>query len=153
MSTTIPGAHQFTASATQAQTIRITIYVKNYGLGVQRSTPVYFTINGGNRVDENYTAYLLSGASGYYQFTTAVDLSEPGTYVIQAGTVLSNDENPNNDYSVYTFTTVTNPPTTLPFFEGFENTILNATTGNERFVATNVCRRPRVGSNHWCASS
>lgn len=76
----------------------ITITVRNFGLNDISNVPVSYTIDGGTPVSEVVSGTIASGTTVDYTFTAQADLSVEGqTYVIEASTDLSGDEDSGND--------------------------------------------------------
>ncbi len=75
----------------------ITITIFNYGGTPQSNIPVFYTLNGGASINEVFTGTLAAQESVDYTFTATADLLEFRDYNFQMGTILSGDEDPNND--------------------------------------------------------
>jgi hypothetical protein len=79
----------------------VVVNVRNFGpnLPAGASFAVSYTINAGSPVTENVVlaAPLLSNSMFGYGFTTAANLSTPGTYFFDASVSLAGDINPTNN--------------------------------------------------------
>ncbi|NII26273.1 hypothetical protein HB364_14370 [Pseudoflavitalea sp. X16] len=82
-------------------TENVTIRIFNFGSTrpAGSSFPVNYILNGGMPVNETITlgSALLTNSSLTYTFTTRVNLSIPGTYIITATVSLPGDINPDNN--------------------------------------------------------
>lgn len=91
------------------------VVVKIENFGTSDITPgqliVQYNNSGGPFVSDTIQQTILAGANLNYTFTTPVDLSNPGTQVIYAKTILLNDTLPQNDYAS---TTVINRQPGIP---------------------------------------
>ncbi|SFD03442.1 CARDB protein, partial [Flexibacter flexilis DSM 6793] len=75
----------------------VIVRIKNFGTAAQSNIPVQYTINGGTPVTATYTTSLDPGAEVNFTFPTSANLSTPGTYLIEAKTLLVGDVDANND--------------------------------------------------------
>ncbi|WP_378179587.1 GEVED domain-containing protein [Aquimarina sp. SS2-1] len=75
----------------------ITITIRNYGGAPQSNIPVFYTLDGSTPVNETFTGTIAVGESAQYTFVTTADLSVFASYTFQIGTVLTTDEDTNND--------------------------------------------------------
>jgi hypothetical protein len=98
----------------------VTMCFANIGSAVMSNFPVSFTLNNGNQVTETYTGSVNPGDTVCYTFTATVDLSTPGTYILDGNISLTGDADATND-SINT--TITSIPilSSFPYTEDFEN--------------------------------
>ena len=75
----------------------VSVRVLNMGTATQTGFDVSYTINNGATVTETVSATIASFESYDYTFNTTADLSEIGTYNIEACVILTGDEVPDND--------------------------------------------------------
>ena len=119
-------------SLTLESTQKIAVVVTNFGALAQNNIPISYSVNGTAVATEQVSGPLAAGGSQVYTFTAQVNLSAVGSYAIAAKTALVGDTNPGNDSTAVTVSQLANPPLTIPFHEGFEN------TGNQTLTATVV---------------
>ncbi|MCD4734597.1 MAG: carboxypeptidase-like regulatory domain-containing protein [Bacteroidales bacterium] len=86
----------------------VEVTIKNEGTYSPSDVPLFYTLNNGPPVTEIYTGILYGEVN--YTFSQPVDLTDTGTYVIEACTDLVRDQNPYNDC---TTKTVVHEPTIL----------------------------------------
>lgn len=84
-----------TGSSLGEQSFVVTI--ENYGSQTQTDIPVYYSVNGGANVVENFTGSLAAGETVDYTFTTTYNFSTFGEFSLMAGTQLSDDSVDSND--------------------------------------------------------
>ena len=85
-----------TGTLTDSETVTVTIF--NYGENDISNFDVSFQLNSGSVVTETYTGTVGTGESVQHTFSTTVDMSTVGTtYVVNAYTSLTDDENDAND--------------------------------------------------------
>ncbi|MHA7056681.1 GEVED domain-containing protein [Aquimarina sp. M1] len=75
----------------------ITITIRNYGGSPKSNIPVFYSLDGGARVNETFTGTIAVGESAPYTFATTADLSEFASYVFEIGTLMIMDEDTDND--------------------------------------------------------
>jgi len=82
--------------------VPVTVSIYNYGQSPVSNFNVYYQVDGGSQVVETYTGTIVPQQTLNYTFSNAANLSNEGqTFTIEAGTLLSNDEdNSNNSYTV-----------------------------------------------------
>ncbi|MDY8135242.1 GEVED domain-containing protein [Aquimarina sp. 2201CG5-10] len=80
-----------------SDTESITIQIQNYGGNPQSNIPVFYTLDGGNPVNETFTGTIPVGESAEYTFTQTANLLEFKNYTLQLGTALTTDEDTTND--------------------------------------------------------
>ena len=80
---------------TNAETIEVSI--RNFGINDITNPDIQYTIDGGTPVVETYPGTIPAESIVMYTFTTTADLSNPGSYDIEAKTNLGTDSNPGND--------------------------------------------------------
>ena len=82
--------------------VNITASIYNYGQSPVSNFNIYYQVDGGSQVVETYIGTVVPLQTVNYTFSNAADLSNEGqTYSIEAGTLLSNDQdNNNNSYAV-----------------------------------------------------
>jgi hypothetical protein len=97
----------------------ISCTIKNFGTATITSMDVAYTVDGGTANIETYTGSLAFGEETSFTFTTPADLSATGNHDIEVYTLLTDDENADNDTMSIS---VVNAPvlSTLPYSEGFE---------------------------------
>ncbi|MFT4545502.1 MAG: hypothetical protein ACI9EQ_001978, partial [Bacteroidia bacterium] len=97
--------------------IGFTVY--NNGQSTISSLDISYSVNGAPAVIENFGADILSAETDTFDLTSTVDLSVPGTYIIQAWIDVTNDPDAANDSIV---TTIESIPviSSLPYLEDFE---------------------------------
>ncbi len=83
----------------------VTVNVRNFGTSVESFFDVYYVLDGGAPVTENFAGPINPGETLSYTFTATADLSAYGDHTLDACTDLVGDEGPGNDC---TSTTVTN---------------------------------------------
>lgn len=97
----------------------VAIKVKNYGTSAQSNFPIFYEINNGGPVIENYSGTILSGDTGIYSFTAMGDFLQSGIYEIVAGTMLPGDSSLCNDVLSYS---ISNPKIgVFPYREDIES--------------------------------
>ena len=76
----------------------ISAIVRNFGAITQSDFDIQYTVNGGTPVIEQITGITLDlGEEFEYSFNTQANIDVTGTYTIEVGTNLANDENNAND--------------------------------------------------------
>jgi len=81
---------------TNAESITITVF--NFGENSQSNIPVSLVVDGVTLANEVFAGPVASNTSEQYTFTATADFSTEGqTYVVEASTNLSGDEDPDND--------------------------------------------------------
>ncbi len=76
----------------------VTVTVFNFGENPASGFDVNYQVDGGTTISEPFVGTLASQTSAQHTFSTAADLSTEGqTYTIASCTVLTNDEDINND--------------------------------------------------------
>ncbi len=84
------------STLTNAETVTVTVF--NFGENAASGFDVTYQVDGGTVVTEAFPGTLASQVSAQFTFSTTTDLSVEGqTYSIASSTVLSGDEEPNND--------------------------------------------------------
>ena len=85
-------------SGTLTNNETVTVSIFNYGENDISNFDVSFQLDSGAVVTETYTGTIVTGETVQHTFSTTVDMSTVGTtYVIQAYTSLTDDENAAND--------------------------------------------------------
>jgi len=85
-----------TGTLTDSETVTVSIF--NYGENDISNFDVSFELNSGGVVTETYTGTIATGETAQHTFSTTVDMSTVGeTYVLNAYTTLTDDENSDND--------------------------------------------------------
>ena len=85
-----------TGTLTDTETVTVSIF--NYGENDISNFDVSFQVNGGAVITETYTGTIGTGETVQHTFSTTVDMSTVGeTYVVNAYTTLTDDENTAND--------------------------------------------------------
>lgn len=100
-------------------TTSVRVRIRNFGAAAQSNIQVSFAVNGGAPVTEFFTGTLAAGADTAYTFTGTANLTLQATNTVSAYTTFFGDNNPLNDTSTRTITSL---PTTasFPYFQGFE---------------------------------
>lgn len=94
-----------TGALTNSESVTVTVY--NFGQNDASGFNVTYQVDGGSVVSQAFTGTLASGASQQFTFTQTADLSSEGqAYTINACTVLSGDEDSNNDCTSVSVTNV-----------------------------------------------
>ena len=121
---------QFTSSVlTTAERIRFTI--KNLDNAASSgSFNLYYQVNSDPAVMESSSFVINSLASSQYLFTTPVDLSAAGIYIIKAWVKRTGDTQVLDDTVSVTIKNLANPVITLPLTDGFESTTAQEYTAN-----------------------
>ena len=76
---------------------RLEVVVKNYGGEPQSDFPISYTLDNGNEVQEIFTGTLAPNSEQNYIFSSTLDLSVPGTYMLKVKTSLAGDMDTTND--------------------------------------------------------
>ena len=85
-----------TGTLTDSETVTVSIF--NYGENDISNFDVSFQLNSDSVVTETYTGTIATGETAQHTFSTTVDMSTVGeTYVLNAYTTLTDDENSDND--------------------------------------------------------
>ena len=85
-------------SGTLTSSEEVTVTIFNYGENDISNFDVSFQVDGGAIVTETYTGTISSSETAQHTFSTTVDMSTVGsTYVVNAYTSLTDDENDAND--------------------------------------------------------
>ena len=75
--------------------------IKNFGSNTITSMDVAYQINSGTPVVETFTGNLAVGQTTDFEFSSTIDLSTYGLYELKIYTILSGDENADNDASTF----------------------------------------------------
>jgi len=76
----------------------VRIQIRNYGTEAQSNFQVFYQIDNGTVITETFTGTINPGSTSDYTFATKADLSiQEAIYIIKAGTLLSGDQDVNND--------------------------------------------------------
>lgn len=75
----------------------VTVRVRNFGAATQSNIPVFYSINGGNAINEVIPGPVNPGDTLSYTFAATANLSVAGPYNIAAATASANDGDPAND--------------------------------------------------------
>ncbi len=75
----------------------VVVSIRNFGSNDITDPMVQYDIDGGTPVQEMYSGTIVAGTTESFTFGTQADLSVPGTYVINATTLLAGDTNTAND--------------------------------------------------------
>ncbi|NBY29903.1 MAG: hypothetical protein EBQ67_03575, partial [Sphingobacteriia bacterium] len=96
------------------------VRVKNFGAAAQSNIPVYYSVNGGNAVNEVIPGPVNPGDTLTYYFATTANLAVAGPYNFAAATASSGDADPSNDGSnrLVTSYLLVNQ---FPYSQNFEN--------------------------------
>lgn len=116
----------FPAPIIQNDPQTVTAVVRNYGLSVLTTTPVFYTDGGADTVWGNWTGSLYIGQTDDYVFATQYAPGIQGEDTLWAGTRLSGDQDPANDVarSVFTVCPEAHVP---PYIKDFEEAWSNST--------------------------
>ena len=98
----------------------VSVRVKNFGTAAQTNIPVFYSINGGNAINEVIPGPVNPGDTLTYAFTATANLAVAGPYNIAAATASANDGDPSNDGAnrlVTSYLLVSQ----FPYSQGFEN--------------------------------
>lgn len=82
----------------------VTVTIQNFGATTQTTIPVFYTINGGTPVQEDYVGSIAAGMTDTFTFTDQADLSALGDYDFVAGTEFVGDADETNDDFMVTVT-------------------------------------------------
>ena len=85
---------QYPEGSTEAM---VTVRITNYGDTAQEDFPVFFTLDGGAQVIEDFEEILPALTTVSFTFNQTIDINEIGTYELITGTLLDTDANPSND--------------------------------------------------------
>jgi hypothetical protein len=104
------------------------VRVKNFGAAAQSNIPVYYSVNGGNAVNEVIPGPVNPGDTLTYYFATTANLAVAGPYNFAAATASSGDADPSNDGAnrLVTSYLLVNQ---FPYSQDFENGPAGWTTG------------------------
>ncbi|HRC33178.1 MAG TPA: S8 family serine peptidase [Bacteroidia bacterium] len=94
--------------------------ITNFGIDTIQTMDVGYILNGGTPVVETINQPILPGATLNFTFTTQINISAPGAYVLQVYNVLASDGNVFNDTIVSNIAVLNSPPIALPYSEDFE---------------------------------
>ncbi|MFM8513098.1 MAG: beta strand repeat-containing protein, partial [Bacteroidota bacterium] len=75
----------------------VTVRVRNFGAATQSNIPVFYSINGGNAINEVIPGPVNPGDTLSYTFAATANLSVAGPYNIAAATASANDGDPANN--------------------------------------------------------
>jgi subtilisin family serine protease len=102
-------------------TEEIAMKVRNMGTNSISGFDLFYSINGGDPVQETYIGTIEPGDSVIYDFLQKADLSEGGIYNIDSWVFLDNDTHNFNDSIVgqHAVIQIENKPVSLPFLESF----------------------------------
>ncbi|MFM7589744.1 MAG: hypothetical protein ACKO55_11590, partial [Bacteroidota bacterium] len=75
----------------------VTVRVRNFGAATQSNIPVFYSINGGNAINEVIPGPVNPGDTLSYTFAATANLSVAGPYNFAAATASANDGDPAND--------------------------------------------------------
>ncbi len=149
------GGRSLTSSLLTANE-KIKVRVSNNGINNASGFNVCYDIDGQGAVCETI-ALLNAGASVEHEFAASGDFSNLSNYEIEIWTELASDEDRSNDTLKTTIKNLSNDPTILPYFQGFEdvvsaNTYLNGAFGMDNieeidFTSSTLGGRLRVGGN------
>jgi len=98
----------------------VTVRVRNFGAASQSNIPVFYSINGGNAINEVIPGPVNPGDTLSYTFAATADLSVAGPYNIAAATASANDGDPSND-GVNRLVTSYLLVNQFPYSQDFEN--------------------------------
>lgn len=99
----------------------VRMYVKNIGTNTLEEFDIYYSINGGTPIQETFQGLIESGATKLIEFTTGANLTEVGTYNVDAWIAIAG----NNSMYIDSLETelygeqLSNAPVSLPFEESF----------------------------------
>jgi hypothetical protein len=96
----------------------VTVTIINAGTNTLDTVPVGYTLNFGGLVVDTSFATIPPAGSVSFTFSTPVNLSAPGTYFIDAFTLLTGDGNSANDTANAGIQN--EPVVSFPYFEDFE---------------------------------
>jgi len=103
--------------------------VSNPGINTLSLVTVYYSINGGTPVSENFPGSLNPSASIDYTFSTRASFATPGTYSIKTWAKYNTDPIITNDTSTGKIIVVPSLVRSLPLTEDFESFNLCSTSG------------------------
>jgi hypothetical protein len=108
----------------ELDTLEVTVTIRNYGLNVLTTTPVFYTLGGADTTTETWTGSLMIGQTEDFTFATEFVPQASGGLTLYAGTKLPGDQVPANDttsiaFTVCPFSNV--PPYTKDFEEEWSN--------------------------------
>jgi hypothetical protein len=81
----------------------VKVEIKNYGSDPITTTDVAYKLNGGAEVVGTFTGNIAAGATVQYTFTQKVDVSQYGSYTLEAYTKLAGDGDATNDSKSISF--------------------------------------------------
>lgn len=122
--------------------VPVSVLLENTGQNALTGIPVSYILNGAPAITETFTGTLNPGSSQLFTFSSAIDLSLPGTYSLQAWAEYPGDMNQYNDTTVSEVLVISGQLIQLPFLEDFESAALCATTND---CEATVCALP----NGW----
>ncbi len=97
----------------------LVIQIENEGLLPQSGFPVRYRVNGGTVVTETFTGTIPALTTANYTFSTTIDMSMLGDYIIEAWTALAGDEATFNDSISDVITNIVSI-SSFPYTENFE---------------------------------
>jgi hypothetical protein len=98
----------------------IKVRVRNFGNDPVSNMSIAYTINNGTPIIENFAGDLPQGETVDFTFATKADLSAYKEYVIEAYTILPDDENAGNDKQTKSF--IYKEPITIYGYKVYEDT-------------------------------
>ena len=106
----------------------IALDIKNIGINNVEEFEIQYELNGGGMVSEQVVQSIASGDSLLKSFSNTVDLSETGTYQLDAWVKLTDDVNIGNNSLVgqLSIKHIENNAVTLPFMETFESGVITS---------------------------
>ena len=129
----------------------VTVTLRNYGLNVLTTTPVFFTTGGTDTTTETWTGSLMIGETEDFTFATKFVPADTGNQTLYGGTALPGDQDPSNDTSSTSFTVCVHshtPPYTKDFNEDWSNSTNPPFCGWE-IVDGGSQTPPVVNNNDW----
>jgi hypothetical protein len=106
----------------------VSVRVRNFGTAAQSNIPVFYSINGGNAINEVIPGPVNPGDTLTYSFAATANLAVAGPYNFAAATASPNDGDPANDGAnrLVTSYLLVNQ---FPYSQDFENGPAGWTTG------------------------
>lgn len=106
--------------------LEVVATIRNYGLNVLTSIPVFYTTGGADTTTETWTGSMMIGQTEDFTFSTKFVPSGSGDVTLWAGTKLPGDQDPSNDTTSISFTVCpfSNVP---PYFKDFDEDWSNST--------------------------
>lgn len=110
-------------SCMELTSLGVTIQVRNFGLEPIVDPVFHFQLNDDEIITENYQGTIMPDSTMYYTFAGFIDISEVGSYTLDAWVEYAPDQNPDNDAYTANFQVIEGvsiAPGTLQTIEEFE---------------------------------